>query len=79
MAEIADSALIKAFGQKGLGMFPAPTAVERDVERQFGVKVVGRSTDLRERFFAITAERRIKNPAVVAICATARDRLFVDP
>ncbi|MCE9596302.1 MAG: transcriptional activator NhaR [Planctomycetes bacterium] len=78
VAEIADSALIKAFGQNGLGIFPAPTAVERDVLKQFDVRIVGRSEDLRERFWAITAERRIKNPAVVAITHAARERLFVD-
>lgn len=78
VAEIADSALVKSFGQTGLGIFPAPTAVERDVLKQFGVKVVGRSPDLRERFWAITAERRIKNPAVAAISHAARGELFAE-
>lgn len=78
VAEIADSALIKAFGQKGLGIFSVPTAIERDVQEQFDVRVVGRTQDLRERFWAITVERRIKNPAVAAISEAARDRLFAD-
>ncbi|MBK7645541.1 MAG: transcriptional activator NhaR [Planctomycetes bacterium] len=78
-AEIADSALMKAFGQNGHGIFPAPTAVERDVQREYGVRVVGRSKDLRERFWAISVERRIKNPAVAAISAVARDQLFAEP
>ena len=76
VAEIADSALIKAFGQDGLGVFPAPTAVERDVQRRYGVRVVGRSEDLRERFWVITVERRLKNPAVAAISQSAREHLF---
>lgn len=76
VAEIADSALIKAFGQNGLGLFPAPTAVERDVLAQFDVRVVGRSEDLRERFWAISVERRVKHPAVAAILDAARERLF---
>ncbi|MBI5434431.1 MAG: transcriptional activator NhaR [Planctomycetes bacterium] len=79
VAEIADSALVKAFGQNGLGLFPAPTAVERDVLAQFDVRVVGRSADLRERFWAISVERRIKNPAVAAITDAARESLFADP
>jgi LysR family transcriptional regulator, transcriptional activator of nhaA len=79
VAEIADSALIKAFGQSGLGIFPAPTAIERDVLKQFDVRVLGRSDDLRERFWAISVERRIKNPAVAAITDAARGRLFADP
>ncbi len=78
VAEIADSALIKAFGQNGLGIFPAPSAIEREVQDQFNVRVVGRSDDLRERFWAISVERRIKNPAVAAISEAARDRLFAD-
>jgi LysR family transcriptional activator of nhaA len=78
VAEIADSALLKAFGQKGLGIFPAPTAVERDVQRHFDVKLVGRTSELRERVYAISAERRIKHPAVAAISANARQELFSD-
>lgn len=78
VAEIADSALIKAFGQKGLGLFPAPSAVERDVLEQFDVRLVGRSDDLRERFWAISVERRIKHPAVAAITDAARERLFAE-
>lgn len=76
VAEIADSALLKSFGQQGLGLFPAPTAVEREVQRQFDVKVVGRTSDVRERVWAISAERRIKHPAVAAISAKAREEIF---
>ncbi len=78
VAEIADSALIKSFGQTGLGVFPAPTAVEKEVEQQYHVRQVGRSPELRERFWAITIERRIKNPAVAAISAGAKSELFRD-
>lgn len=78
VAEIADSALLKALGQSGLGIFPAPSALEKDVQRQYGVRVVGRSEELRERVWAISVERRIKNPAVVAISEVARERLFAD-
>lgn len=76
VAEIADSALLKSFGQQGLGLFPAPTAVEREVQRQFDVKLVGRTSDVRERVWAISAERRIKHPAVAAISAKAREEIF---
>jgi LysR family transcriptional activator of nhaA len=78
VAELADGALVKSFGASGLGVFPAPTAVERDVVAQFDVRVVGHSDDVRERFFAISAERRIKNPAVAAILDAARERLFAE-
>lgn len=76
VAEISDSALMKAFGQSGLGIFPVPSAVERDVLKQFDVRIVGRSPEVRERFWAVSVERRIKHPAVVAITESAREHLF---
>lgn len=74
--EFADSGLLKAFGGFGDGIFAAPTAVEADVKRMYGVAVVGREPSLRERFYAISVERRIKHPAVVAITQAARHSLF---
>ncbi|HET9424961.1 MAG TPA: transcriptional activator NhaR [Gemmatimonadaceae bacterium] len=76
VAEIEDSAVLKVFGEGGLGLFVAPTAVETEVARQYRVKVVGRIAAIRERFYAISAERRLKNPAVVAIREAARAELF---
>lgn len=74
--EFEDGALLKAFGADGIGIFPAPSAVEDDVRRQYDVELVGRIDEVRERFYAISVERRIKNPAVLAICEAARTRTF---
>jgi len=76
VAEIEDSAVLKVFGQEGAGLFAAPTAVEREVRRQYGVRVVGRIAEVRERFYAISAERRIRHPAVLALTSAARDEIF---
>lgn len=76
VAEFEDSALLKVFGGDGVGVFPAPSAVEREVRKQYGVECLGRTEEVQERFYAITVERRIKHPAVVAISAKARDELF---
>ena len=76
VAEIQDSADLKVFGQSGLGLFAAPSVVEREVVRQYGVRVVGRIDAIRERFYAISADRKITHPAVTAICAAARAELF---
>lgn len=76
VAEFDDSALMKAFGQNGLGVFPLPSVTEEDVKRQYGALVVGRVDAIRARFYAISPERRLKNPAVLAICETAREELF---
>lgn len=76
VAEFEDSALLKVFGEDGLGAFPAPVVVEDAVRRRHGVALVGRIGSVRERYWAITVERRIRNPAVAAICAAARTDLF---
>lgn len=76
VAELEDSALIKAFGQAGAGAFPAPTAIAREIEAQYGVEAVGRVEGVRERFYAISVERKIKHPAVLAISQAARLDLF---
>ena len=75
VAEFEDSALLKVFGQHGLGLFPGPSALEKQICRQYGVVVAGRLADVRERFYAISVERRLKHPAVVAISEAARATL----
>ncbi|MCB9654167.1 MAG: transcriptional activator NhaR [Deltaproteobacteria bacterium] len=76
VAEFEDSALLKVFGGSGTGLFPAPTVVEREVLSQYGVQVLGRTKEVRERFYAISVERRLKHPAVVAISEVARQSMF---
>jgi LysR family transcriptional activator of nhaA len=75
VGEFEDSALLKVFGQSGAGLFAAPSAIDAAVRRQYGVKLVGRAR-VRERFYAITAERRLRHPAVLAISESARQELF---
>ena len=77
VAEFEDRALMKAFGEAGTGVFTSPTAVEEDVVAKYGVKVIARTDDLQERFYAISAERRIKHPAVATIAEAAKETLFV--
>lgn len=77
VAEFEDSALLKAFGADGVGVFAGPSVVEAEVMAQYGVETIGRSDEVKERFYAISAERRLKHPAVVAISDAARHALFV--
>lgn len=79
VGEFEDSALLKAFGQAGVGLFPVPSVIEEEVQRQYGVEFVGRLEAVRERFYVITAERRLKHPAVVAISEAARHEFFHRP
>lgn len=74
-AEFTDSALLKAFGRVGDGVFVAPTVVEDEVRRMYRVGLVGREDAVRERVYAISVEKRLKNPAALAIWAAARKTL----
>ena len=76
VGEFDDSALMKAFGQRGAGVFIGPTVLEAEIKAQYGVKTLGRTTEIVEEFFAISVERRVTHPCVVAITGAARDRLF---
>ena len=77
IGEFDDSALMKAFGQRGTGVFIGPTVLESEIETQYNVKTLGRTEEIVEEFFAISVERRVTHPCVVAITGAARDRLFV--
>jgi LysR family transcriptional activator of nhaA len=76
VAEFEDRALMKAFGEAAAGIFTAPTAVEQDVLKKYSVTLIGRTEEVRERFYAISAERKIKHPAISAITESARLDLF---
>jgi LysR family transcriptional activator of nhaA len=67
-----DSALLEAFAQAGAGLFAMPAAIETEVRRQYRVRLVGRLDSVRQRFYAITVERKLRNPAVIAISERAR-------
>lgn len=79
IAEIEDSALLKAFGQAGAGVFAVASAVEQDIRRKYGVEVIGRTLEVRERFIAVTIERRIRHPAVAAMTELARELFRARP
>lgn len=74
--EFDDSALMTAFGQAGAGVFVTPSVIESDITRQYDVAPIGCTDQVRERFYAISVERRLRHPAVVAISETARAQVF---
>jgi len=75
VAEVEDMAMLQLLGHDGVGAFCAPSVVEAEVQRTFDVQVIGRLRGVRERFYALSAERRIRHPAVLAIADAARRRL----
>jgi len=76
VGEFDDSALMKAFGKRELGVFIGPTVIESEIETQYRAKAIGRTKEITEEFFAISVERRVKHPCVVAIAEASRTQLF---
>ena len=77
LGEFDDPALMKTFGQYGEGIFVAPTALEADVRRRYAVRSIGHTDEVFEEFVAISIERRVRHPGVVAITEIAR-KVFTD-
>jgi len=78
IAEFDDSALMKAFGKEGVGVFIAPTAISSEVQEQYGVSCIGQTDEIQEKFYIISIERKIKNPIVSEIIETANTALFYE-
>jgi LysR family transcriptional activator of nhaA len=75
-AEFDDSALLKVFGQDGLGAFPGPEAIAAEIAAQHDVEPIGLVDTVRERFYAVTMQRRLEHPAIKALTVRARSELF---
>jgi LysR family transcriptional activator of nhaA len=75
VAEFDDSALLQSFGAVGLGVFPATLAIADEVERMYEARRVGVAEGIKESYFAVSPERRLKHPAVLRITAAAREAL----
>ena len=76
VGEFDDSALLTVFGHRGMGIFPVPTAIEAAVQGGAALTVLGRTTEVTERYYAISAERRLRHAAVAAVVDAARTQLF---
>ncbi|WP_194791177.1 transcriptional activator NhaR [Pseudomonas sp. UFMG81] len=76
VGEFDDSALMQAFGQSGSGIFVAPSVIAEEVCRQYGVRLIGQTEAVNESFYAISVERKVKHPGIVAITEGARRELF---
>ena len=76
VGEFDDSALLKAFGEAGAGIFAGPTVIAEEICRMYRMAVIGETDEIKERFYAISPERRLKHASVVMITDTARADLF---
>jgi LysR family transcriptional activator of nhaA len=78
VGEFDDSALMKAFGKSGSGIFMAPSVIADEVQAQYDVELIGQTDAVTESFYAISVERKVKHPGIVAITEGARRELFTD-
>ncbi|MCU7966845.1 MAG: transcriptional activator NhaR [gamma proteobacterium symbiont of Bathyaustriella thionipta] len=76
IAEFDDSALMKAFGQEGAGIFIAPTVIQAEVERQYNVIAIGQTNQVTEQFYAISTSRHVSHPVISAVVEVAHESLF---
>lgn len=79
VGEFDDSALAQEFGRHGAGIFVGPTVLCAEIEQQYKVETLGSTSEVVNEFFAISVERRITHPCVIAITETARKELFASP
>lgn len=76
VAEFDDAALLKIAAADGLGVLPVPTVAEREALERYGLVRLGRAEDCRQKFYAVSAERKLTHPAVTAITSAARTEMF---
>lgn len=78
VGEIEDPAFVNVLALHGLGFMTVPTLVAKEIVTRFGFRSIGRTDDCKQQFYAITPERKLTHPAVVAVTSDARDRLFAN-
>ena len=76
VGEFDGSALMTAFGEAGVGVFVAPTILEEEMRTRHGVVALGETQEVTAEYFAISVERRLTHPCVLAITQSARNRIF---
>jgi LysR family transcriptional activator of nhaA len=77
VAEAEDRALLNYLGQAGYGAIPAAAVIGAEISRQFNVQLIGWARGVRDQYYAVAAEHKLKHPAVAAVFATARDSFQV--
>ena len=75
VGEFADLALLRVFAEEGCGVFAVPTVMEEQM-RRYGFQKIGATRHITVRFYAISVERQVRHPAVVAVCDAARNNVF---
>jgi LysR family transcriptional activator of nhaA len=75
VGEFDDSAMLKIMGSKGVGVFPIASVIRKEVEVMYEVEYIATIPNVTEKFYALSVERKVKHPAVLAISDFARKRM----
>jgi LysR family transcriptional regulator, transcriptional activator of nhaA len=78
VGEFQDPALVNILALQGLGFMSVPSVVAKELMRRYGFGLIGRTQGCQQQFYAITAERKLTHPAVLAITSATRRRLFLE-
>ncbi len=66
IGEFEDYAMLREFARGGHGFAPVPAVMEDAFRREFDFARIGRAHGVKAEYFAISVERKIKHPAVMA-------------
>jgi LysR family transcriptional activator of nhaA len=73
IGEFEDYAMLREFARAGHGFAPVPSILEKQFQREYGVARVGVADGIKAEFYAISIERKIRNPAVAEMIEHGRD------
>ena len=71
-----DRALMKLAARDGKGIMPIPSVVESEVKNEFHLELVGKVSEISEKIYLISIDRRLKNPLLQRICNEGQQDLF---
>ena len=78
VGEFEDPAFVNILALQGLGFMSVPSVVAKEVVQRYGFGLIGRTKECQQQYYAITAERKLTHPAVLAITSAARRGLFAE-
>jgi len=71
VGEFEDYAMLREFARAGHGFAPVPSILEEQFRREYGFAPVGIAEGVKAEFYAISVERRVKHPAIIAMTEKA--------
>jgi LysR family transcriptional regulator, transcriptional activator of nhaA len=71
IGEFEDYAMLREFARAGHGFAPVLAVLEKQFQLEYGLVRVGVADAVEAQFFAISVERKIKNPAIAAMTDNA--------